>query len=97
MGGRYKLGGHVSLLTEFQYNATPVRSADSFNYFGIGLNWEVTDLILQFSLSNSPYMNEDGYMLQTRQNFNFQDGNLYVGFGTIWVFHLKKNKQTLLE
>jgi len=95
MGGRYRLGGHVSISSEYYYLANPLESITTFDAFAIGVNWEMTDLMLQFHLTNAPNMAEDGFITQTRNNFNTRDGNLFFGFNATFVLHLKRNKKQL--
>jgi hypothetical protein len=90
MGGRYRVGGHVSITSEYYYQADPLNSVQTFDSFALGVNWELTDLMLQFILTNTPFMAEDGFITQTRNNFNTRDGNLYFGFNATLVLHLKK-------
>ncbi len=91
-GGRYRIGGHISVTSEYFYLANPVESIQTFDAFSIGLNWELTDLILQFNLSNAPNIAEDAFITQTRNNFNTRDGNLFFGFNATFVLHLRQNK-----
>lgn len=91
-GGRYRIGGHVSVTSEYFYLANPVESVETFDAFSIGVNWELTDLILQFNLSNSHNIAEDAFITQTRNNFNTRDGNLFFGFNVTYIFHLRQNK-----
>jgi len=90
IGGRYKIGGHLSISTEYYYLANPLESVNTFDPFAIGVNWELTDLMLQFHLSNAPNIAEDAFITQTRNNFNTRDGNLFFGFNAIFILHLKK-------
>ncbi|NQZ43946.1 MAG: hypothetical protein HRT65_06510 [Flavobacteriaceae bacterium] len=90
-GGRYRIGGHVSISSEYYYLTNPVESVTTFDAFAIGVNWEMTDLMLQFHLSNAPNIAEDAFITQTRNNFNTRDGNLFFGFNATFVLHLRKN------
>ncbi len=87
--GRYKLGGHVSFVSEYYYVANPIESFDTYGPFSIGINWEVSDTMLQFMLTNAVSMVEDAFITQTRNNFNFKNPNLNVGFNFVYTFHLK--------
>lgn len=89
-GARYKVGGHVSITSEYYYLANPVNSFETFDPFALGVNWELTDLLLQFYLCNVGNIAEDAFITQTRNNFNFRDGNLYFGFNATFVLHLTK-------
>lgn len=90
IGGRYRIGGHVSVSSEYYYLANPLNSITSFDAFAIGVNWELTDLMLQFHLTNAPNMAEDAFITQTRNNFNTRDGNLFFGFNATFILHFKK-------
>lgn len=95
VGGRYKLGGHVSFVSEYYYVANPVESFDTYGPFSLGVNWELSDVMLQFMLTNAPFMVEDAFITGTRNNFNFKNPNLNFGFNFTYTFHLKnklKNK-----
>lgn len=90
IGGRYRIGGHVSVSSEYYYLANPINSVTTFDAFAIGINWELTDLMLQFHLTNTPNMAEDAFITQTRNNFNTRDGNLFFGFNATFILHFKK-------
>ncbi|MEO0572077.1 MAG: DUF5777 family beta-barrel protein [Bacteroidota bacterium] len=90
IGGRYRIGGHVSVSSEYYYLANPISSVTTFDAFAIGVNWELTDLMLQFHLTNTPNMAEDAFITQTRNNFNTRDGNLFFGFNATFILHFKK-------
>ncbi|NJB70151.1 hypothetical protein GGR42_000613 [Saonia flava] len=91
-GGRYKLGGHVSVVSEYYYVTNPLESVDTYGPFSLGVNWEVGDLMLQFMLTNTRNMVEDTFIVQTPNNFNFRDPNLNFGFNATYVLHLKRKK-----
>ena len=91
-GGRHKIGAHTSVVSEYFYVANPVKSIDTFNSFLIGINWEVSDLMLQFHLTNARNFAEDTFMTQTTNNFNFKDPNLHFGFNATFILHTKKKK-----
>ena len=95
LGGRYKLGYHVSIASEYYYVANPLESLRTFGAFSLGLNWEVGDIILQFQLTNARAMVEDAFITRTGTNFNFNDGNLHVGFNATYVLHFKKKPKTV--
>lgn len=88
-GGRYKIGGHISLVSEYYYVANPITSFDTYGPFSLGVNWELSDVMLQFMLTNAVSMVEDGFITQTRNNFNFKNPNLNFGFNFTYTFHLK--------
>ncbi len=88
-GGRYKLGGHVSFVSEYYYVANPIESFDTYGPFSVGINWELSDTMLQFMLTNAPSMVEDAFITQTRNNFNFKDPNLNFGFNFVYTIHFK--------
>ncbi|MFD0861572.1 DUF5777 family beta-barrel protein [Sungkyunkwania multivorans] len=89
-GGRYRLGGHVFLVSEYYYVANPIRSVDTYGAFSLGVNWELSDVMLQFMLTNAQSMVEDAFIVDTRNNFNFKAPNLNFGFHFTYTFHLKK-------
>ena len=91
-GGRYRVGGHVSITSEYYYLANPVESSTTFDAFSLGVNWELTDLMLQFYMTNSHNIAEDVFITQTRNNFNTRDGNFFFGFSATILLHLKENK-----
>lgn len=91
-GARYKLDGHVSVVSEYYYVANPLESINTYGAFALGVNWEVSDLLLQFQLTNTRNMVEDAFITQTPNNFNFKDGNFVFGFNATLSLHLSKNK-----
>lgn len=97
LGGRYKLSNHVSLVTEYHYVAGREEGVQGFNPFAIGINWEVSDVILQFSLTNTKSFDETAIILYTPNNFNFNDGGLHFGVNATYVLHLNKKKKGKLK
>lgn len=96
IGARYKVGPHVSLVSEYAHTFNPIKSFDTFDTFAIGANWELGDIMLQFMLTNAVNMVEDAFIVQTKNNFNFRNPNLNFGFNATYVFHLRnrlKNKK----
>lgn len=89
-GGRYKLGNHVSVVSEYHYVTNPIEAVDTYDAFAIGVNWEISDVILQFHLTNARSMAESAFITQTFNNFNFNDGNLHFGFNFTYVLHFNK-------
>ncbi|OEK07841.1 hypothetical protein A8C32_15275 [Flavivirga aquatica] len=92
IGGRYKVGGHVALVSEYYYVANPIKSKDTYSPFVLGVNWEMSDLLLQFQLTNTRNMVEDIFITQTPNNFNFKDGNFVFGFNATFVLHLNQKR-----
>lgn len=90
-GGRYKLGNHVSVVSEYYYTANPIESFDTYGPFALGVNWEIGDVMLQFMLTNAVRMVEDSFITQTRNNFNFRNPNLNFGFNMTYVLHFKRH------
>ncbi len=91
-GARYRVGGHVSITSEYYYLTNPVESITTFDAFSLGANWELTDLMLRFYMTNSHNIAEDAFITQTRNNFNTRDGNFFFGFSATLQLHLIKNK-----
>jgi len=92
-GLRYKLGGHVSFVTEYYARFNSLESRDTFSPVAFGVNWELGDLMLQFMLTNSWFMVEDSFLTKTPFNFNFRNPNLNFGFNATYVIHFKKKLQ----
>ncbi len=90
LGGRYKLGNHVSVVSEYYHVFDPITSVDTYGAFALGVNWEMTDVILQFGMTNARSMVEDSFITQTRNNFNFRDPNFHFGFNFTYILHLSK-------
>ncbi len=88
-GARYKVGRHVSIASEYYYVANPVDAIKTYGPFSLGVNWELSDVMLQFMLTNTPSMVEDTFIVETRNNFNFEPPNLNFGFNFTYTFHLK--------
>lgn len=90
IGGRYKLGNHVSFVSEYYAVFNPIDSNETFGPFSVGVNWEVGDVMLQFMLTNAVNMVEDAFITRTRNNFNFRNPNLNFGFNFSYLLHFKK-------
>jgi len=90
-GGRYKLGNHVSVMSEYYYTANPIESFDTYGPFALGVNWEIGDVMLQFMLTNAVRMVEDAFITGTRNNFNFRNPNLNFGFNMTYIIHFKRH------
>jgi len=90
--GRHKINNHTSVVSEYMYVVNPIKSVETFNTFLVGINWEVSDLMLQFQMSNSHNFAEDTYIIQTRNNFNFKDPNFHFGVNATYIIHTKKRK-----
>ncbi|WP_298897548.1 DUF5777 family beta-barrel protein [uncultured Psychroserpens sp.] len=87
-GSRYKVSNHVSIVSEYYYVANPLKSIETFGAFSLGANWEVSDLLLQFKMTNNQIFTEDAFITQTAQNFNFRDGNFFFGFHATYHIQL---------
>lgn len=90
-GGRYKLGNHLSLVSEYYYTANPIKSFDTYDPFVLGVNWELGDIMLQFMFTNAQRITDSAFITKTRNNFNFRNPNLNFGFNATYIFHFKRN------
>ncbi|MEE9407959.1 MAG: DUF5777 family beta-barrel protein [Polaribacter sp.] len=90
--GRHKIGGHASIISEYYYVANPLKSIATYNAFTVGVNWELSHLLLQFHVTNARNFAEDTFITQTTNNFNFNDPNFHFGFNATFVLHTNKNK-----
>jgi hypothetical protein len=79
-GARYKVGRHVAIASEYYYVTNPIESFQTYSPFSLGVNWELSDLMLQFKMTNTPNFVEEAFITRTRRNFNFKDGNFFFGF-----------------
>ena len=91
-GARYKLGNHVSIASEYNYLLGRDIGEEGFDLFSLGVNWEISDLIMQFSMTNSKNFDDIGSSIATPNNFNFRPGRLHIGVNATYVFHLKNRK-----
>jgi opacity protein-like surface antigen len=91
-GGRYKVNGHLSIVSEYYHALNTEKSTQTFNPFMVGVNWELSHLLLQFQVTNARTFSEDAFITQTENNFNFHDGNFHFGVNATFVLHLRKNK-----
>ena len=91
-GGRHKIGSHASIVSEYFYVANPLKSVQTYNAFMVGVNWELSHLLLQFQLTNARNFVEDTFISQTKNNFNAKDGNFHFGFNATFVLQTKKKK-----
>ena len=80
------------MFSVYNYVVNPVKSFDVYNTFMLGVNWEVSDLMLQFHLTNARNFAEDTFLTQTTNNFNFKDPNLHFGVNATYIIHTKKKK-----
>jgi len=87
-GPRYKVSNHVSLVSEYYYVANPLKSIETFGAFALGVNWEVSKLLLQFKMTNNQIFTEDTFITQTTRNFNTRDGNFFFGFHATYHIQL---------
>lgn len=94
-GGRYKISGHASVVAEYYYVANTLKTIETYQPFLVGLNWEVSDLMLQFHLTNARNFTEEAFISQTRNNFNFKDPNLHFGFNATLLLHTGKKKLSI--
>ena len=91
-GGRHKISNHAAIVAEYFYVANPLKSIETYNTFMVGVNWELSHLLLQFHMTNARNFAEDTFITQTRNNFNAKDGNFHFGFNATWVLQTKKRK-----
>ncbi len=91
-GGRHKIGSHASIVSEYFYVANPLKSVQTYNAFMVGVNWELSHLLLQFQVTNARNFVEDTFISQTKNNFNAKDGNFHFGFNATFVLQTKKKK-----
>lgn len=92
-GARYKLSNHVSLTSEYGllFNRNK-GGTEGFDLFGLGVNWEMGDLIMQFSMTNSKSFDDISIYSFNPNNFHFRPGGLHVGVNATYVLHFKKQK-----
>ena len=90
--GRHKINAHTSIVSEYYYVANTINSTTTYNAFTFGVNWEVSDLMLQFHITNARSFAEDTFITQTTNNFNFKDPNFHFGFNATFILHTRKNK-----
>ncbi|WP_340200052.1 DUF5777 family beta-barrel protein [Ascidiimonas sp. W6] len=86
-GARYKIGPHLSIVSEYYHTLNPIQSIETYDPFALGVNWELGDILLQFMLTNARNMVEDTFITQTPNNFNFKNPNLNFGFNVTYVIH----------
>ena len=91
-GGRYKIGNHVSIVSEYFYVANPIESKNTYGAFALGVNWDVRFLMLQFQMTNTRSMTEDRFILQTPNNFNTDDGKFVFGFNAVFTLQAKNSR-----
>lgn len=91
-GARHKVGKHTSIVSEYHYVTNPLKSVKTYGAFAIGVNWELSHLLLQFHITNARNFAEDTFIMQTTNNFNFHDPNLHFGFNATFVLHTEKQQ-----
>lgn len=87
-GGRYRVANHVSIVSEYYYVANELESIETFGAFALGVNWDVRQLLLQFTMTNNQIFTEETFITQTHRNFNFRDGNFFFGFNATYFLQL---------
>lgn len=87
-GGRYKVANHVSVVSEYYYVANELESIETYGAFALGVNWDVKNILLQFTMTNNQIFTEDTFITQTSRNFNFKDGNFFFGFNATYFIQL---------
>lgn len=92
IGARYKLNAHTALVTESYFMTNSIKVLETYNPFMVGVNWELSHLLLQFHLTNVRNFAENIFISKTTNNFNFHDGNLHFGFNATFVLHTNKKK-----
>ncbi len=88
-GGRYKLGNHVSLVSEYYSLFGREQGSEGYDLFTLGINWEISDLIMQFAMTNSKSFDDVAIYTLSPNNFNFKDGRLHIGVNATYVIHFK--------
>ena len=88
LSGRYKLTPHFELFSEYFYQVNPLKSRETFDAFSIGGNWEVSNLLLQFMLTNARPYAEDLFITSNNLQFNLRNENLTFGFRATYTFQL---------
>ena len=96
-GGRYKLSNHVSLAGEYGYLMGRTEGEEGFNLFGLGVNWEVGDLIMHFSFTNSKSFDDIAIYNFNPNNFHFRPGGLHIGVNATYILHTNKRKSKSLK
>lgn len=95
-GGRYKLGAHLALVSEYYLvGGNRSESYPTYGPFSIGTNWELGDIMLQFMLTNASHIVEDAFITGTQYNFNFKNPNLNFGFRATYVIHFNRKLKGL--
>lgn len=87
LGGRYRIKNHVSIVSEYYWLFNELSSRQTFGAFAIGVNWEIGDVILQFTLTNTLNFVEDTFITQSARNFNLRNEVLAFGFQANYVLH----------
>lgn len=96
-GGRYKLSNHVSLVSEYYYTFGREEGPEGFNLFSLGVNWEISDVILQFSMTNSKSFDDVANYTLIPNNFNVNAGRLHIGVNATYVLHFNQKKRANIK
>lgn len=95
-GARFKVASHLALVSEYYYVANPIEPSgddahlEFFGPFAIGANWDIKNVIVQFALTNTRNFDESTNIVNTFNNFNFNNGNLHIGVSLTYALHLKQ-------
>lgn len=91
--GRHKISNHAAVVSEYYHVTNPLNSVETYNTFMVGVNWEMSYILLQFHMTNARNFAEDTFITQTTNNFNAKDGNFHFGFNATFVLNTKKKRK----
>ena len=90
LGGRYKFSKRVALTFEYYYSRRA--NADHQDPISIGVDIETGGHVFQLMVSNSPLMQEGGFIYGLN-NDKFFEGGIHFGFNITRVFSFDKNRK----
>jgi hypothetical protein len=64
-GARHKISSHTAIVSEYYYVANSLKSATTYAPFMVGVNWELSHLMLQFHVTNARNYAEDTCIKKT--------------------------------
>jgi len=90
LGGRYKLGKHISLNAEFFWVSDLTGPDGNSNQYPLsfGIDLETGGHVFQIMLTNALPMREVGFLTETTSKWS--DGGIHLGFNISRMFHLHK-------
>lgn len=94
-GARYRFLDHASLVAEYYALLNSMESYDTYGPLAIGVNWDVGNLLLQFTITNATHFADDAFISGTDYNFDLGNTSVNFGLSVTYSLHLKRHLKGL--